>query len=58
MLSERAYTTRHGVDYGDTHPKALITERHGLVNEAVIDEERTLLSRISTAFSHINGQPW
>jgi Regulator of ribonuclease activity B len=47
QLQARGYKTRHGVDYGDVRPKSLIAERHGLANEATIDEERTFLTGIA-----------
>jgi hypothetical protein len=40
QLRSEGYETRHGVDYGDVRPKSLIAERHGLVNDTVIDGER------------------
>ncbi len=49
QLQDQSYETRHGVDYGNDRPKSLIAERHGIVNEAVVDNERELLTRVAEA---------
>lgn len=49
QLQSKGYETRHGVDYGEALPKSLIAERHGLVNDALLTEERDFLTRIAEA---------
>ncbi len=49
QLRSKGYETRHGIDYGDVRPKSLIAERHGIVNSAVIDEERTYMTSLVSA---------
>lgn len=48
-LREKHYATRHGADASDDRPKSLIAERHGLVNEKVVEEERSLLTGVAEA---------
>lgn len=49
ILREKHYVTRHGADASDDSPKSLIAEHHGLVNEKVVEEERSLLTGVAEA---------
>ena len=48
-LHQNGYKSKHGVDYGEIRPKSLIAERTGLINEAVVEKERELLTDIAEA---------
>ncbi len=49
QLRSHGYGTRHGVDCGQDYPKSLIVERHGLVNDGIIAQERELLTGVVDA---------
>ena len=49
QLRLKGYQTRHGVAAPEPNLKSLIAERHGIVNEQEIDEERAVLTEIAEA---------
>jgi len=49
QLRLKGYQTRHGVASPEPNLKSLIAERHGIVNDREIDEERAVLTGIAEA---------
>ena len=49
QLRLKGYQTRHGVEVPEPNSKSLIAERHGLVNDRKIEEERVILTEIAEA---------
>ena len=48
-LRLKGYRTRHGVAAPEPNWKSLIAERHGLVDEQKVEEERVVLTEIAEA---------
>ncbi len=48
-LHQNGYMSPNGVGHGEIRPKSLIAERNGLINEAIVDKERELLTDIAEA---------